>query len=88
MDEIDEEYITLQREILRTQGQNWFLNIHGWNDKNHSLCKYYDKLEIIIGQSNIAFALSPSEVYTSTLLTLSYYSIPFFFITKFITTVK
>ena len=33
---LDSDYESLQREVLYAQGQNWFLNIHGWNDRNQT----------------------------------------------------
>lgn len=68
---VDEDYIKLQREVLHEQGESWFLNIHGWNDRNQTTpvcewqgitCDIDDPIVIAIDLVgyNIAGQISPS----------------------------
>ena len=48
----DGEYIALQHDILRSQGETWLLNLHGWNDRNQSVRKF-----ILIAPSQAHFTI-------------------------------
>lgn len=42
----DEKYIVLQRNVLHAQGREWFLNFHGWSEKNLTVRKSLNYLNL------------------------------------------